>query len=413
MGAYENPGTPIDSQSGNIWAQTIANIGRQTANTIKANQDRKAKEIKEARAETLALDKAALKYKNQIQSRIETFGGKSDSWFSMSNEDIDQKFYWTGMLNKAKTKEERQEASKMISSYDTKIRHTITAVKELQDFRELYGEESQLPADQANGIFTGNNNSDSKWSRGIAKNNLLKRALIGNAIDPNTKELIGEPTYYHEGGTIMVEIPGYGNHRVSDIISKASTEIEDWSKEHKTMFDELKAGDGIPMVVNGQISDAFLDDTSTEVTRTTTGKGNDKIEVIKTRTSYKPEVIEQFKNKLSAKALGKANSAKGQDDYDDMNATYLNYAGEGAKDLPYDGNYELTQEGKEMYAAVYAEAALKSNFGTPYKETRRQSKVGFTPEKTTGRTSTTRNLTRAQQEVENQYINLNNMGNVF
>ena len=30
MGAYENPQTAIDTQSANIWAQTIANIGKQT-----------------------------------------------------------------------------------------------------------------------------------------------------------------------------------------------------------------------------------------------------------------------------------------------------------------------------------------------------------------------------------------------
>ena len=47
MGAYENPVTVVDTQSGQIWANAIQNLGAQTSKVLDQERDRLLEENKD------------------------------------------------------------------------------------------------------------------------------------------------------------------------------------------------------------------------------------------------------------------------------------------------------------------------------------------------------------------------------
>jgi len=54
MGAYENPQQVVDTQSGNVWANAIANIGKQTVGILNRRDKAQSDILKQAEKNRLA-----------------------------------------------------------------------------------------------------------------------------------------------------------------------------------------------------------------------------------------------------------------------------------------------------------------------------------------------------------------------
>ena len=355
MGAYENPKTAVDTQSANIWSQTIANIGKQTANVISAVNARQSAEIKAAEKARLLEDKERRKYKETIIGRVEQYGGRSDSWFTMANNDIDQKFNFQADLKAAKTAEQREAASKGIALYDKRLRTSIAGVKALNEFREIAAEDSKLPHGVAGGVFNGNANSTDSWSRGIGENNFLKNALIGRALDKNGKLLPPVQYYQTDGGVIMGKLKGHADFNVIEQINEPTVEIEDLDN----------GPDGISALWKksgftnnqGVILPEYL-----EQGNTTTVTGKDGLQTKTTTKQYKPEVLQALATQINTKAYGISDSVQTRDDYNDVNATFLEYG--GRSNLEKNSDFTLTDKGKEDFAKVILQHAGPALIGT-------------------------------------------------
>ena len=356
MGAYENPKTAVDTQSANIWAQTIANIGKQTANVISAVNARQSAEIKAAEKARLLEDKERRKYKETIIGRVEQYGGKSDSWFTMANNDIDQKFNFQADLKAAKTAEQREAASKGIALYDKRLRTSIAGVKALNEFREIAAEDSKLPHGVAGGVFNGNAKSTDPWSRGIGENNFLKNALIGRALDKNGKLLPPVQYYQTDGGVIMGKLKGHADFNVIEQINEPTVEIEDLDN----------GPDGISALWKksgftnnqGVILPEYLEKRKV----TMSAPDENGLQTATTTQQYKPEVLQALATQINTKAYGISDSVQTRDDYNDVNATFLEYG--GRSNLEKNSDFTLTDKGKEDFAKVILQHAGPALIGT-------------------------------------------------
>jgi len=101
MGAYENPTQAIDRESGMIIANAISRIGQQTAQYIKANNDARNKEAEEAIKEENIRLATREKNRDTIYANIQRAGGRSQSWFDLADNAINQKYKYEGLLNDA------------------------------------------------------------------------------------------------------------------------------------------------------------------------------------------------------------------------------------------------------------------------------------------------------------------------
>jgi len=417
MGAYENPKTAVDTQSANIWAQTIANIGKQTANVISAVNARQSAEIKAAEKARLLEDKERRKYKETIIGRVEQYGGKSDSWFIMANNDIDQKFNFQADLKAAKTAEQREAASKGIALYDKRLRTSIGGVKALNEFREIAAEDSKLPHGVPGGRFDGNANSTDPWSRGIGENNFLKNALIGRALDKNGKLLPPVQYYQTDGGVIMGKLKGHADFNVIEQINEPTVEIEDLDN----------GPDGISALWKksgftnnqGVILPEYLEKRKV----TMSAPDENGLQTATTTQQYKPEVLQALATQINTKAYGISDSVQTRDDYNDVNATFLEYGGRG--NLEKNSDFTLTDKGKEDFAKVILQHAGPALIGTgevvesEVVENRltfgESSKTKITEEaiKFKNDSPKIKKLTAKEKEAEGRYKNLFTKGNVF
>ena len=101
MGAYENPIQAIDRESGMIIANAISRIGQQTAQYIKANNDARNKEVEKAKKEEDIRLATLEKNRDTIHANIQKAGGRSQSWFDLADNAINQKYKYEGLLNDA------------------------------------------------------------------------------------------------------------------------------------------------------------------------------------------------------------------------------------------------------------------------------------------------------------------------
>ena len=418
MGAYDNPQTVVDTQSGNIWAQTIANIGKQTANVISKISERQSSEIKAAEKQRLADDKARAKYKQEIVARVEQYGGKSDSWYNMAYNDIDQKFNFQADLKAAKTAEQREAASKGVALYDQRIRTSVGGIKALDEFREIFAEDADLKHGVPGGSFTGDRKAKSEWSRGIGENHFLKNALIGRAVGEDGKLLPPVEFYQTDDGIIMGKLKGHADFNVIETINEPTVEIEDLDN----------GPDGISALWKksgftdnqGVIKPEYLGEKNMVPTT-----GKDGLITQTTTRQYKPEVLQALATQINTKAYGISDSVSTRDGYNDVNATFLEYGGRG--DLDKNADFTLTDKGKEDFAKVILQHAGPSLIGTgelvesevvegrltfdeskSNKTTIREEQAKFRDEN-----KPPPKLSEKQKEVQGRYENLFTQGNVF
>ena len=81
MGAYENPITVIDTESGKIWANAINNIAQITSNTMNTIQQRKTKQAQAEEKINVDVIKNALDNRTELNKRMANAGINADVFF--------------------------------------------------------------------------------------------------------------------------------------------------------------------------------------------------------------------------------------------------------------------------------------------------------------------------------------------
>tara|TARA_Y100000004_G_scaffold178258_1_gene220648 strand:+ start:282 stop:1850 length:1569 start_codon:yes stop_codon:yes gene_type:complete len=81
MGAYENPITVIDTESGKIWANAINNIAQVTSNTMNSIQQRKTKQAQVEEKINVDIIKNALDNRTELNKRMANAGIHADVFF--------------------------------------------------------------------------------------------------------------------------------------------------------------------------------------------------------------------------------------------------------------------------------------------------------------------------------------------
>ena len=140
MGAYENPITVVDNQSGQIWANTISRVSKATTDYIdftRQKDDELSKKIQDQ------LDWAAnyaSKNQEQVYANLAKLG--ADSIYSKEADDVLKLVtqYRIGMQN-ASTKGELQAAQKGFGEAQKRLQQLYSVIQMDEESKKFYGEE--------------------------------------------------------------------------------------------------------------------------------------------------------------------------------------------------------------------------------------------------------------------------------
>ena len=348
-------------------------LAQKIASHYRSSLDKEAPEIKQANLIQINQESAELNKKDEIISRQGNFGGKSDSWFQMTDKDINDKFYWSTQLNKAKTPEERKNASYQMSQADKKITASVGSIKALEEWKQTYLPEKTGKKNVIGGTYTGA--PTTYWSQEVYKNQSLKDMLLGGYVG-SSGELYPEPTYFQEFDrydqpVLMAFVDGYIEpFNVMNTINQDAPTLNNWSKEIQPIVSEMEL---LSPASNG-FNPSFIDETKTEVIDEKSKDGNKTIR--KTVQYLDQKKSMEFQRKLAGKAIGLSGggSALGLEEYNDLNITYLQYASKlnnekkyPKKDLDYVGNYRLTPESSGLVEASFIDWG-KANYLPGYQE---------------------------------------------
>tara|TARA_B100001996_G_scaffold279968_1_gene220460 strand:+ start:3064 stop:4542 length:1479 start_codon:yes stop_codon:yes gene_type:complete len=140
MGAYENPITVVDNQSGQIWANTISNVTKATTDYIdftRQKNDERAKKIQEQ------LDWAAeytSKNQEQIYANLEKLG--ADSIYSKEADDVLNLVTENRIaMQNASTKEELKAAQEGYGKAQKRLQQLYSVIELDEASKVFYGEE--------------------------------------------------------------------------------------------------------------------------------------------------------------------------------------------------------------------------------------------------------------------------------
>ena len=177
MGAYENP-QYIPDTSGKAMIDVINNIGVTRVRQIEANKARQSKEFREANARANRLSLEKLKYSSQAADNIAASGLESDSFFEMSNSNIDGIYNSKSALTNAQSAEEREFESRNFKSAEAKQKAAFNYAATYKDFSTSYLAEMNGRINEPGGVFMGSDDTEnaSEWSQKINHNIRLKNA---------------------------------------------------------------------------------------------------------------------------------------------------------------------------------------------------------------------------------------------
>jgi len=382
MGAYENP-QYIPDTSGKAMIDVINNIGVTRVRQIEANKARQSKEFREANARANRLSLEKLKYSSQAADNIAASGLESDSFFEMSNSNIDGIYNSKSALTNAQSAEEREFESRNFKSAEAKQKAAFNYAATYKDFSTSYLAEMNGRINEPGGVFIGSDDTEnaSEWSQKINHNIRLKNALLGSQLNNEGTGLLPPVEYYQkDDGTVMGKLEGYEDFDVLATINQPAVEIEDINAGLRLEWNNMEI-DG----KNGQIKDEYLDyenpldppkDTTTIINgiKTTTRK-----------VPIKPGVMQNWGQMAEKKAVGMTSAVDSQSEYNNMNALWLSIGADPndpdatVENLQYkNGKFELTDQSKEMFEKRYREYAMTQFMGKGFRESKTHSKPGAT-----------------------------------
>jgi hypothetical protein len=141
MGAYENPVTVIDRESGKIWANTISAIGKQTANAIEKQEAELSRQQKE---QQIALEKNAeyiINNQAEFSKQMSKNGVNNPYLFDAGKVLIDDMAKATMNIKSAKGKEAQQEALNYYSTLQKSYTNLVSGIKNGADADQVFLED--------------------------------------------------------------------------------------------------------------------------------------------------------------------------------------------------------------------------------------------------------------------------------
>ena len=141
MGAYENPVTVIDRESGKIWANTISAIGEQTVSFIEKQQAELSRQQKE---QQIALEKNAeyiINNQAEFSKQMSKNGVNNPYLFDAGKALIDDMARATMNIKSAKGKEAQQEALNYYSTLQKSYTNLVSGIKTGADADQVFLED--------------------------------------------------------------------------------------------------------------------------------------------------------------------------------------------------------------------------------------------------------------------------------
>ena len=372
MGAYENPITAIDRESGKIVANVITNLGIQTANASKAKAAREAKDLKDSQAIQAKTSIKQAQNEDLIANRIEKAGGASETFFKMTNRAITEKTELEMKLLGG-TQEEAEDWNKQLSKTKNMLRSATNTIRKFNTFGPEYLA-SQTGTNEAKGRYLGSNEKGaSKFARDTYDNNQKMLALLDIRFDSNGDGLLTEAEYsFNDQGQVMADLgEEYGLVNVDELMNQPPIIIEDIDANLTGLF--AKQG----FTKNGKPGEVYenkwydIEEQSTE-----TIEDKDGNEFSLTITPIKEQTAKQWGAAVDLQAQGMLGALKGDKrSYDNLNATFMSFQCIGAtEEKPCDqkpfqemdadnpgnnGAYMPTDEDKKRFTTAYIDYAEK------------------------------------------------------
>ena len=141
MGAYENPVTVIDRESGKIWANTINAIGKQTVSFIEKQEAELSRQQKE---QQIALEKNAeyiINNQAEFSKQMSKNGVNNPYLFDAGKALIDDMARATMNIKSAKGKEAQQEALNYYSTLQKSYTNLVSGIKTGADADQVFLED--------------------------------------------------------------------------------------------------------------------------------------------------------------------------------------------------------------------------------------------------------------------------------
>jgi len=372
MGAYENPITAIDRESGKIVANVITNLGIQTANASKAKAAREAKDLKDSQAIQAKTSIRQAQNEDLIANRIEKAGGASETFYNMTNRAITEKTELEMKLLGG-TQEEAEDWNKQLSKTKNMLRSATNTIRKFNTFGPEYLA-SQTGTNEANGRYLGSNEEGaSKFARDTYDNNQKMLALLDIRFDSNGDGLLTEAEYsFNDQGQVMADLgEEYGLVNVDELMNQPPIIIEDIDANLTGLF--AKQG----FTKNGKPGENYLPefyDIEEQETETIEDKNGNEFSL--TITPIKEQTAKQWGAAVDLQAKGMLGALKGDKrSYDNLNATFMSFQCIGAtEEKPCDqkpfqemdadnpgnnGAYMPTDEDKKRFTTAYIDYAEK------------------------------------------------------
>ena len=138
MGAYENPLTVIDTESGKIWANAIRGIGEQTVDFLEKQQAELSKQQKEAQITLRENAKYVMQNQAEFSQQMAKNGVNNPYLFQAGKGIIDKMAMVNAEVLAAKTQEESQMALDRYGLLQSSYTNLVAGIKNGADADETY-----------------------------------------------------------------------------------------------------------------------------------------------------------------------------------------------------------------------------------------------------------------------------------
>ena len=370
MGAYENPTQAIDRESGMIIADAISRIGQQTANYIQQTTNARNKEAEKARKEEDIRLANLEKNRDTIHANIQKSGGRSQSWFDLADNSINEKYRLEGLLSEAPDQDQENEDGTItysrkslhaqINKEKSKIRALTNGLTDIKAWSSTQGQKLlNSKTNEPGGIYTGScSEGSSKFNKSICQDYERKMALMGTLtrdgkvvtdVTYELREIEGIPS-------VWAKVEGKDAFNVSDVLTQDFAEAENIFKgDDNDGTNAIFAETGLRNK-NGKWIDSMLGELE-HVPSIMDGKKVGMKWIRKVKTN---DVIGRLIPEYETHFLAMVNSVENKQDYNDLMATYLTNSKEGGElKTVADGVYKLTPEAKAKFVQEMVGVALQ------------------------------------------------------
>lgn len=374
MGAYENPQQVVDTQSGNVWANAIANIGKQTVGILNRRDKAQSDILKQAEKNRLATIKENQEVEQELLKNTQEAGILNTSYQNLIKEALrgkqkSQSLLKTGVLDG----EGRIKEQDNILKYESQLNQLLATQNNISDYRANnvnQSNASNTPGRQ----FSGDPYSKNNFSKEIGQDKYNQNVILQAALYNDGKVIPSRNIMYSfgEDGNIMTNVKNLKGENIASFntnqtMNAQAVNILNIALGARGVNGKYENGGGVSGLFkslemrgkDGKIKPEYLQ----EPTYTITGTEAKKDRVETATAEWTIEASNRVASAFSQKADGIMGIVRDRRTYNNINATYLSYAGENAVNLEKKSDFTLSDKGKEQFKNMYMKQAGDIAFG--------------------------------------------------